>query len=291
MFVLYMGTILRTGLLNGLRLYSQWAKGRTLCSNNVRYKDMTYVTKYNTAMAHRGPNPGDTVSGQDMKTLRPAWLVDKILRTISHNSDILRNRIPLVIDFSAHTRCSPGGALTPRQLVMWEVLNGYDGVVITDHATCKNVDRARRAAAEIAPGFTVISGLRPTQLSKNSGMCICGANTVPWVIRLYAIVFGDTHIRSLLSFTNRWAGKQGLVIYNDTELGCSCLYDPIQKTRICYTVVYVDQQAWKGSCAAAVMEAVKQGYWNTYVSDENANARLNLTKRDRKRRIIENTRI
>mgnify|MGYP006297164667 FL=1 len=46
-----------------------------------------------------------------------------------------------VIDCHTHTRASDG-VLTPRQLILWHVSNGYDGMVVSDHNTMDAVDEA-----------------------------------------------------------------------------------------------------------------------------------------------------
>nr|MDO8113090.1 CehA/McbA family metallohydrolase [Candidatus Sigynarchaeota archaeon] len=69
-----------------------------------------------------------------------------------------------LIDMHAHTMASDG-LLTPRQLIQWEIANGYDGVVVSDHNTTKGVLACQEAAAEIAPWFVVIPGTEYTSLN------------------------------------------------------------------------------------------------------------------------------
>ncbi|MHA1684408.1 MAG: PHP domain-containing protein [Promethearchaeota archaeon] len=69
-----------------------------------------------------------------------------------------------VIDMHAHTTASDG-VLRPEQLVMWEISNGYNGVVVSDHNTMDAVQACREAALKIDPGFLVIPGMEFTTLN------------------------------------------------------------------------------------------------------------------------------
>lgn len=92
------------------------------------------------------------------KTGRPSWIP----------------RDSFVIDMHAHTTASDG-LLTPRQLVCWEIANGYDGVVVSDHNTMESVESCKQAAAELDPDFLVIPGMEFTAL--NVHMNLVGIKT------------------------------------------------------------------------------------------------------------------
>jgi len=68
-----------------------------------------------------------------------------------------------LFDLHSHSTASDG-LLTPRQLVLWHISNGYNGMVISDHNTQKGYEEAKKAAAQIDPNFLVIPGVEFSSL-------------------------------------------------------------------------------------------------------------------------------
>ncbi|MFX0103316.1 MAG: CehA/McbA family metallohydrolase [Candidatus Hodarchaeota archaeon] len=68
-----------------------------------------------------------------------------------------------LIDIHTHTVASDG-VLTPGQLVEWEISNGYDGVVVSDHNTMGSVVPCQEYAAKHHPEFVVIPGIEFTSM-------------------------------------------------------------------------------------------------------------------------------
>jgi len=68
-----------------------------------------------------------------------------------------------LIDFHSHTRISDG-LLTPRQLILWHISNGYDGVVVSDHNTTAGIKETIEIAQKEFPNFLVIPGIEFTSL-------------------------------------------------------------------------------------------------------------------------------
>lgn len=77
-----------------------------------------------------------------------------------------------VLDFHTHTRASDG-LLTPRQLILWHVSNGYNGMVISDHNSMDAVDETLKIAAEEFPDFVVIPGFELTSLKTHLNIIGC----------------------------------------------------------------------------------------------------------------------
>ncbi len=68
-----------------------------------------------------------------------------------------------LVDLHCHTTASDG-VLSPRQLVLWAISNGYNGVCVSDHNTMDNVEAVKEAAASIDPQFVVIPGVEFTSM-------------------------------------------------------------------------------------------------------------------------------
>ncbi|MHA1341945.1 MAG: PHP domain-containing protein [Promethearchaeota archaeon] len=68
-----------------------------------------------------------------------------------------------LIDFHAHTRASDG-IFTPRQLILWHISNGYDGVVVSDHNNTDAIVETMEIARKEFPNFLVIPGIEFTSL-------------------------------------------------------------------------------------------------------------------------------
>lgn len=68
-----------------------------------------------------------------------------------------------LIDMHVHTTASDG-VLTPAQLVEWEISNGYDGVVISDHNSMDSVAPCQLYAAKHHPEFVVVPGIEFTSM-------------------------------------------------------------------------------------------------------------------------------
>ena len=51
------------------------------------------------------------------------------------------------------------GLLSPEQLIRWHIANGYNGLVVSDHNTCRGITAIEQAARKINPRFLVIPGV------------------------------------------------------------------------------------------------------------------------------------
>jgi hypothetical protein len=203
--------------------------------------------------------------------LRPKWLGDAIADAVRADRRHLANKLPLVVDFSAHTRVSLYGMLTPKQLVQWEVCNGYDAVVVTDACSCAAVRAAQEEAAKIAPGFRVLPGFRVTGESpKMQGyrICVCGSDRVPLVAKIAGSVPGDMESRALLQRVNKWAEQNGFLVYSDAQLGCSKVYDIGDPRPSTFAVVFVDRAAYEKDPTKEIVRAVRKGSWRNVEEQE-----------------------
>jgi hypothetical protein len=224
---------------------------------------------------------------QPFNPMRPSWLQKKIALDMEKSENI-KDMKAVVVDFSAHTKASTEGLLSPQQLALWESCHGYDAVVVTDVASCQNVKAVETAAADLAPGLVVLSGFRVSGKTinkkknrNNFAMCVCGAEKVPMCARVAANWPMDHEYTPAMNKVSAWAIKNKYLVYSDKIMGCSKVFDPSLIYMPSYTVVYLPKDAETNE--KTIIQAVQNGLWRKYKTPrkENLRGKMMLSKADK----------